>query len=211
MRPPTWIPLALGATVGAVAWAMPPAPCVSASCGAGLECLASRCVPAGGEPVPAGARRVVVPAQAVAVIGAEEGPGAPVATLGAERSGARALLVRFDVPGDPAGVVVAFLHLTPSPLSEGDQDVPLAVTAVLDAWAPDEAGGRGRPRLRSGGGHAQGIARGRPRLPVRIDVTSLVKQGAPQGFAVTADARRGRGVALGTGGADAPRLDLYVR
>ncbi len=200
-----------------------PEPCSTpGTCARGYECLANRCVPAGGEPVPADARRLVSEPSRMAVVSSRARPDAgalPGAVVfGSRAEGAVGLYLDFE----PAWQSVrhidsAFLLLDPMP------DTPVSVRDVrVDAWRVEGPWNAqtltwlrqpplGRP-------HSRGIARSGPPAVLRIDVTELAR-------AMRAGTRRYYGIALrsrdtgavgasfstGIAGGQAPRLELYYR
>lgn len=185
-------------------------PCASPACGAGYECLANRCVPSGGEPVPPGSRRVSLEPSAV---GVASGTGPSAATLGGATSSA--LYLRFDPSWKSEGAVsAAFLLLeTMDGTSPSPRDVPLEVWLVGSPWSAERTRRGSRPALR--GPRSTGYARTSPRAIVRIDVTRLARELArrrdDEGLAVTAPASDGPGVVLSTGTAGPPpRFELYL-
>ena len=82
-----------------------------------MECLANRCVPSGGEPVPANTRRRVYEPKALAVLhaSAEAEPGLPPAiVLGSQAQGPSAVYLSFGtLPFAPDTIDSAFLVLQP--------------------------------------------------------------------------------------------------
>jgi hypothetical protein len=186
-------------------------PCAAPDCGDGYECLANRCVAAGADPVAPGTERVVLLPVSFAVADGRANASAPTITLGNDRS---MLLLGFDPAWKTEGRVrAAFLLLEPSPGTEPDDDVRLAVWTLESPFTQEGIARGGRPNLTSP--HAEGVARSAPRGPVRIDVTDVVRALASQnddGIAVIADGTRGRGITLltGAGNGPGPRLDLYV-
>jgi hypothetical protein len=197
------------------ACAYPLTPCAAQACETGYECLANRCVAGGVDPVPPGASRVVFEPVAFAVAG-NRSANAASATLGKGGAGASTLYLRFPNAWKRYGVVTAaFLLLSPSGGTEpGAEDVPLEVSPVGNSWSVERVSEGLLPSLATP--HAAGLARGSPRMLVRVDVTRVAQTLAStpwdDGVAITAASTRGPGVSLATGGGagDAPRLELYL-
>lgn len=197
-----------------------PTPCVSASvCGDGLECLANRCVPSGGEPVSPKAIRAVLEPTRLAVVSAQIEPGAlpTVVTFGSHARGATRLLLEFRDSLQLREVEAAFLLLDPaSGVARGNEDVTVEAFRLADAWDDAALSWVRAPRrlLPS----ATGIARPSPPTPLRIDVTNIVRYlaahpEAHRGLLLSAGAGAGAGVSFSTGiaGGQGPRLELYGR
>ena len=197
-----------------LACAATPLPCRSPdACPVGTECLAQRCVPLGAEPVAPGAGRLVLEPADVAVLsaGSRREGGLP-ATVTFGGAAGDELLVRFGGSWRPHDVVAAFLVLDPATGAEPSaDDVQLVVAPAARAWSS-----RGARTSSARAPAAQALARTRPPTPVRIDVTTLVRElrgnGDAHGFVVRAAGPTARGAAYFTG-ADGlpPRLDLYLR
>ena len=185
-----------------------PAPCAAPTCGAGLECLANRCVQGGSEPVPGSTQRIVLTPVACTTARGEALSGS--VTLGDERAPDTRLYVRFGAFEPGGEVLAAFLLIEPaSDRPRSLDDVPLEVWSL-------EGGVRGEePALVAP--HADGLARSAPPTIVRIDVTELARRLSrarhDAGLAVLSPSARGRGIALSTGAArtQPPRLEIYVR
>lgn len=208
------LPLALAAA----ACTASPEPCIGAgSCAAGTECLANRCVPAGGEPVDATSERRVAEPQAMAVVSAAHHAAAlPTAVTFGGAGGDVALYLRFPPLWRGARVHAAFLLLEPMPgtlLSPAD--VPVDVWRVDGEWRPDTLAWLSQPRLAEPS--SRGLARAAPPQTLRIDVTALVRYlaahpGNDRGLVVRGRTARtpGASFATGTAGGRAPRLEVYV-
>lgn len=191
------------------------------TCARGYECLANRCVPAGGEPVPAGGHRVVVEPSRMALVSSGTQPRAdrlPTAVVfGSRAEGAVGLYLDFEPAWPASRIDSAFLLLDPMP------GTPVSPRDVrVDAWrieAPwDEHGLTWLRQPPLGRPHSRGIARSGPPSVLRIDVTALAR-------AVQSGARRYHGIALrsrdtgavgasfstGIAGGRPPRLELYYR
>ena len=198
-----------------------PEPCLSADgCPSSLECIASRCAPAGSDPVPPTTRRAVMAPSRMAVSyrhGSDHGPAVPSeVTFGDPRLGDAALYLRFDVPWHELGrVQSAFLVLRPLPAGlPAPRPLPLEVRLARGDFSPGVLPWRRRPGLESGVGRA--LAPGRGELPLRIDVTQLLRgRRSPSRAAVTvalfSTEPSAHGIAYGLHGhaAGSPELSLY--
>jgi hypothetical protein len=179
--------------------------------------LANRCVVAGGVPVSRKTERLRLLPTHTALV-SEEHPVAylpPVAALGAETAGTTRWFLGFPpFPAASDDVESAFLVLAPS-VGDGDHDIQVDVWTIHDAWTPSELRYRRHPPF--GRPHAAGIARSRPKVALRIDVTRLVQYqqrvDGPHGFVITTDPAGGSGATFETGltGGPPPILDVYVR
>jgi len=199
-----------------------PEPCASAGvCPEGQECLANRCVVAGGDPVRADSRRLVLEPEQIAVVQGNdvEPPELPaVITFGAGAVGTSTLYLKFpSLLQHRNRVEAAFLILEPMPATFGAaEDVNVDVWRVRERWAPSSVSGLRQPDL--GPPRARGIARSSPPSALRIDVTTLVKvlaesPGSDHGIALRAGSGESAGASFATGssGGRSPRLELYVR
>ena len=198
-----------------------PEPCSSpGTCPEGSECLANRCVPAGGEPVTSDSNRRVSEPIAIAVVSAHaqssrELPA--VATFGGSARGKTALYLRFNPIWRGGGKIdSAFLLLDPAEGRAPNADVTVTAWRVRGRWSPERLHWLEQPELAPPS--ADGIARGAPPLPLRIDVTRIVQYlakhpGSDRGFALIASSGAGPGVGFATGaaGGRAPRLEVYLR
>jgi hypothetical protein len=198
-----------------------PEPCVSgAACPAGRECLADRCVTAGGLPVSPGAeRRVLRPVAMTVLSRSRSNPELPSSvTFGSRAEGETLLLLRF-APSWAADALVESAFLVLHPLGATGaalDDVPLDVWRIEEPWTPSSATWLERPAL--GHPHSRGRARSAPPTTLRIDVTRFVRvtsgPGRPNhGLAVVASARLAHGATFATGGAggQTPELEVYLR
>lgn len=188
-------------------------PCYGVTCGTGYECLANRCAPSGGIPVPRDSERIVLLPTALSEVSSGRARFAPTITLGGEHDGDALVYARFGTSyKERAGIAAAFLLLTISPATEPSDDVPLEVSAVAADWSPETVSRGARPGLTQP--TASGIARNSPRSPVRVDVTSIVRELArtpsDHGIAITARGSHGPGVTLVTAASGAPRLEVYL-
>lgn len=199
-----------------------PEPCASAgTCPEGQECLANRCVVAGGDPVPADSQRLVVEPEAMAVVeGRQREPGElPAAvTFGSSAGTTATLYLRF--PGvwrDKRRIEAAFVILEPMAATFGsNEDVPVDAWRVAERWQPHALTLASQPEL--GLPRGRGIARSAPPGPLRIDVTALVRHlakntASDHGIALRAAAGDAAGASFATGvaGGRSPRLEIYVR
>lgn len=215
--------LLFGAALVALACSPGPEPCVSpGTCARGDECLANRCVPAGGAPVPAHAQRLVFEPKAIAVLSSRgHRAGAPLsgaAVFGSRAAGAAALYLRFARPKVSAPRIAgAFVLLEPMPAAPISRaDVVVRAWRVGQHWSPAELSWLRQPRRSLP--RSSGIARASPPSELRIDVTDIERFVATPGrndwgIVLQAAAGDGFGVTYSTGvhGAPAPRLELYVR
>lgn len=198
--------------------AAPGEPCLGANgCGRGFECLAARCVLEGTTPVdPATLRRHARPS-ALAVAGGAAPPelGAAV-TLGNPAVAPSALYLDFERVWTTGTIEAAFLVLSTAQGALAGADVELLVARAQSPWSVSSFSWAEKPGI--GRAEARGIARAAPELPVRIDVTELVRffrdhPARAHGLVVYARSDTGPGVTLSTGLGDgpAPELDVYLR
>ncbi len=196
-----------------------PEPCIGpGSCAAGTECLANRCVPAGGEPVDATTERRVAEPLAMAVVSsAHHDATLPSAVTFGGVDGDVALYLRFAALWRGAHVDAAFLLLEPMPGALlGAADVPVDVWRVDSAWQPASLGWLAQPRLAQPA--SRGLARAAPPQTLRIDVTAQVRYlarhpASDHGLVVRGRTSMPPGASFATGvaGGRAPRLEVYVR
>jgi hypothetical protein len=192
-------------------------------CEAGKSCVIGRCRATDEAPAAIDTRRVILAPSAVAVIAASGARPAlaevpETIALGRAEGGSVALLLRFEASWrDDAEVLSAFVVLDPV-----DSAPPASLPAVfesariLDPWEPTVVSWGRQPRLELP--HLAGIIRAIPGTPVRIDVTSLVREW-PQRRAddhgvallVHGDDRVGSTFTMGITGGAGPRLEAYVR
>ncbi len=236
-RPPTvrslpgTLPLALAAALASCAAPLEDGrPCSPADarggaalCEQGRSCVAGRCRPADAPPSPADALRVVLAPVDLAVVasrgsggGGLDFPGA--VALGRGASGTVVLLFRFAATWrDDAEVVSAFLvldELEGAPPSTGT--ITFEMARVVEPWQPATVSWGRSPRL--GLPRAAGRARVRPAVPLRVDVTPLVREWARRdtddhGIALLArgDDAYGALIAMGVSQGNGPRLEVYVK
>ncbi|MBI3206746.1 MAG: hypothetical protein HYZ29_34745 [Myxococcales bacterium] len=206
----------------AVACSRGPEPCASAgTCPDGQECMANRCVVAGGDPVPADSQRLVVEPEALAVVeGRERAPTELPAsvTFGSSAGTTATFYLRFpDVWRDKRRIEAAFVILEPMPATFGsNEDVAVDAWRVGARWEPRSLSLAEQPELTLPRG--RGIARSAPPGPLRIDVTALVRHSAKNaasdhGIALRASPGDAAGASFATGvaGGRSPRLEIYVR
>jgi hypothetical protein len=200
-----------------------PQPCnTPGTCARGYECLANRCVAAGGAPVPAGSRRIVTEAARMAVVSSRAHPRAgelPTAVVfGSRAEGSVGLYLDFE-PAWPKGrrIESAFVLLDPMPGTPvGSRDVRVDAWRVKGAWDEQSLTWLRQPPL--GRPHSQGIARSAPPSVLRIDVTALaraVHDGTRSYHGIALRSRDigsvGASFSTGIGGGQAPRLEIYYR
>jgi hypothetical protein len=200
-----------------------PEPCASAGvCPEGQECLANRCVVAGGEPVGSDTQRRVAEPSRMVVLAADQDSGRdplpPGVTFGAEHRGSTALFLEFPPVWRGAHEIEsAFLVLEPlSGAQPSSEDVPVTAWRVRSRWDESNLSRLKRPELAPP--KADGIARTAPPTPLRIDVTAIVSYlsknpGSDFGIAVESGGGSGTGATYATGasGGRAPRLEVYTR
>lgn len=206
----------------AVACSQSVKPCMGpGTCPEGTECLANRCTLLGADPVSADTRRLVALPSELAVIGASSpetrGELPPSVTFGSPHGGS-ALYLRFEPLWRSARKVEsAFLVLEPmAGVPRGPEDVPVRVWRVGEDWNAGELHWLAQPALLPPS--ARGIARTSPPMPLRVDVTEIVRyykqhERSDHGFALRASGSSDVGASFATGsiGGTAPRLELYVR
>lgn len=210
---------ALVALLGACA----PVPVVCTTpgtCPEGLECLANRCAPIGGEPVASRGHRLLLRTVELAWVSESAdhlGEPPPGVLLGRATSGTSALLLSFASPGArPEDVESAFLLLSGVPGCPPSTPTELSVWRVLGAWPDAGVSWAARPGF--SGPWLTFHAQTRPHERVRVDVTELVRRDLGSGsghirVAVVAKPRSTHGavVATGTGPGTPPELEVYLR
>jgi hypothetical protein len=183
------------------------------TCGSRYECLANRCAPSGGIPVPRDAERIVLLPTELSAVSDGRVHAAPNITLGSDLDRDAFVYARFGSSyTGRADIAAAFLLLTISPGTEAAPDVPLEVWTLSGGWSSESVSRGARPALSRPMAH--GIARTTPPLPVRVDVTSIVRELARTaddvGIGIAAKGGSGPGVTLVTAAAGAPRLEVYL-
>jgi hypothetical protein len=198
------------------ACASPPTPCaVAHACAAGEECLANRCVPSGGEPVPERGQRVLLTLEQLGVWDEPQGSWqalGPRVLLGDAALGEQTLCLRFAQPEQKLQIHAAFLLVYPFvDAPPPGSDLRFVVQRFAAAWPSS-----GAPRL-DGRTVALGSAHAGAPLPLRIDVTELVRElqrgrEANLGLTIRAasDALPGASYHTGVAGR-APELEIYTR
>lgn len=129
----------------------------------------------------------------------------------------RTALLRFDATalGDGPSVDRAALVLVPSPGAVRDRCVLLRVRAVDEPWSPAAVARGDLPALDDGG--AAEVTLPAQRVPVRVDVTALVRSLGPEGLAgrgIALTATRGGAAFRGSGTLapeERPRLEVLLR
>jgi hypothetical protein len=191
-------------------------------CGAGY-CVAGRCRPADSLPSPIDAQRVLLSPEDIAVIDSIRGEvvsdGVPDAiALGRASDGDMVVLLRFSATWrDDAEIASAFVVLDPvvgAPPAE--RAMTLEIARILEPWHSETATWGRQPRLSIP--KAAAVVRRRPALPLRIDVTTLVRDWARRrqeehGIAILApgDDAVGAAYSMGSSQGAGPRLEVYVR
>ncbi|WP_437278300.1 DNRLRE domain-containing protein [Sorangium sp. So ce375] len=203
--------------------ATPAGVCAGAGvCGAGY-CVAGRCRPASALPAPLDARRVLLPPEDLAVLveddDAAAAPGVPDAiALGRAGAGDVVVLLRFAPTFDVgANIASAFVVLEPAPMAPpAERALTLEVARILEPWRSETATWGRQPRLSIP--EAAAVVRPRPATPLRIDVTSLVRDWARRrkddhGIAILAPGNDAVGAAysMGISQGVGPLLEVYVR
>jgi hypothetical protein len=199
-----------------------PEPCASAgTCPEGQECLANRCVVAGGEPVSPDSRRLVAEPTTIAVLSSRSHTrpsGLPgTVTFGGSAEGASALYLRFPPVWQRAKrIEAAFIVLDPMPGTlPSNDDVTVEAWRVRERWDASELTWLTQPSLVPPS--SSGIARSSPPLPLRIDVTDIVSYLRAHGksdFGIALKSgsgdHGGASFATGANGGRAPRLEVYA-
>lgn len=187
-----------------------PEPCQSPpDCDEGYECLAFRCVPPGGNPVPPASERHLLLPRALGADGEAELAGS--IDLGPPRH--HALYVQFTLPeASCSRLSSAFLLLD---TAEQGQPLPSAVAVTVrrirESWNAGSLGAGQTPE--DSVPEAAGWLT--PRRTARIDVTSVVCNALDtvepsHGLVVRSDADVPLRVATGVDSAAPPRLELYL-
>jgi hypothetical protein len=213
---PPLLPVPTAIALGlAVACAPRAVPCLGVDgCPVNTECLAARCVNFSAAPVASASRRISATPSRMAIATDDRSWNlGPSAVLGSDSSDTT-LYLHFAPIWQTGRLDSAFLILEPARGALPGDDVPLQVFRVQGPWtAPAESRGRA---LRLVSPTARGIGRAFPDLPVRIDVTAIVRYLArnPDGnYGLAVRATRGAppGLAISTGldGGSPPRLDVY--
>lgn len=195
-----------------------PTPCASAgTCPDGEECLANRCVTAGGQPVGAADRRVVLEPTQVTVVDRHAEVGEPLpstVTFGSHQGGKTLLYLRFAPTPRRGRLRAAFLVLEPAVgAAQGSVDVSVTAWRIVERWQQGEVSWLAPLALEPPS--ARGIARPSPASVLRVDVTQLVeastRQQSDHGIALVSSGGADLGASYATGGGlgARPRLELY--
>lgn len=197
-------------------------PCPDPACGDGQICVAGRCRAADSPVAAADAARVVLLPASLAVVASRGGGGGgdelpDTVTIGRGSSGTVVMLLRFEATWrDDAEVASALLVLEPiagAPPAVSPIDFEMA--RIIEPWAPAAVSWGRQPRL--GVPMKAGSPRARPALPLRIDVTPLVRawsrRGDDHGIALLAHGDDASGAVISTGVTQGrgPRLEVYVK
>jgi hypothetical protein len=195
----------------------------AAGCEQGRSCVAGRCRASEAPPSPQDAVRVVLTPVDLAVVAARGSGGGgaelpDVVALGRGASGTVVMLFRFAATWrDDAEVVSAFLVLD---AIDGEPPATSPITfemaRVAEGWQPGLVSWGRQPRL--GVPKTAGTVRPRPTVPLRVDVTPLVRtwgrrDADDHGIALLAhgDDAYGAAVSTGVSQGNGPRLEVYVK
>lgn len=196
---------------------------IKSPCEQGRSCVAGRCRPQDALPSPPDSVRVVLVPTDVAVV-ASRGSGGGGASLpetialGREASGTVVMLFRFAATWrDDAEVVSAFVVLDAlegSPPAASETSFEMA--RIVEPWQAQLVSWGRQPRL--GVPRTAGSLRARPSIPVRVDVTPLVREWSRRdpddhGIALLARGQDASGavVSMGVAQGVGPRLEVYVK
>ncbi len=198
-------------------------PCPESACGEGRSCVAGRCRRDDAPASPADTLRMVLAPTDVAVVAAHGGGGGGAAlpdavALGRAGSGAVVMLFRFAATWrDDAEVASAFLVLDTldgAPPAAGP--IAFEMARIVEPWQADVVSWGRQPRLSVP--IEAGAVRARAAVPVRVDVTPIVRdwsRRAPDdhGLALLArgDDAYGAVVSMGVSQGRGPRLEVYVK
>jgi hypothetical protein len=192
-------------------------------CEQGRGCVAGRCRVADMPPSPSDALRVVLAPVDLAVV-ASRGSGGGGAdlpdavALGRGSSGTVVMLFRFAATWrDDAEVMSAFLVLDAlDGAPPAASPITLEMARIAEPWQPAVVSWGRQPRL--GLPRTAGTLRVRPLVPLRVDVTSLVREwqrrdADDHGIALLArgDDAYGTVVSMGVSQGNGPRLEAYVK
>jgi hypothetical protein len=185
--------------------------------------VAGRCRPQDVAPSPGDTVRVVLSPTDLAVVAARgTGGGGPelpdTVALGRSSSGTVVMLFRFAATWrDDAEVASAFLLLEPldgAPPALGS--IAFEMARIVEPWQPAVVSWGRQPRLAVP--LVAGAQRARPSLPVRVDVTPLVRgwqrrDADDHGIALLAkgDDAYGTVVSMGVSLGKGPRLEVYYK
>jgi hypothetical protein len=191
-----------------------------ASCAAPLD-EARRGVDAPPPSSPDAVRLVLAPVD-LAVVGSRGSGGGgelpEAVALGRGAGGTVVMLFRFAAPWhDDAEVMSAFLVLDPlEGAPPASSPITFETARITEPWQPGVVSWGRQPRL--GLPRAAGAIRVRSALPLRVDVTPLVREwarrdAADHGIALLAHGADAFGavVTMGVAQGSGPRLEVYVR
>lgn len=195
----------------------------SAICDQGKICVAGRCRAQDVATAPADSVRHVLAPIDIAVIASRGAGGGgdnlpDVVALGKDDGGTVVMLLRFAAAWrDDAEITSAFLVLDTSPGAPPPASaIRFEMARILEAWEPAIVSWGRQPRL--GVPRVAGSARARPALPLRVDVTPLVREWAKRaaddhGIALLATGSDAYGAVVSTGASQGigPRLEVYVK
>jgi hypothetical protein len=216
------VPLAL-ALVSCAASLGEAGPCPGAPCEQGRSCVAGRCHADDAPPAPADTRRVVLAPTDVAVVASRGSGGGgdllpDTVALGRAEGGTVVMLFRFAATWrDDAEVASAFLVLDlVDAAPPSGSPIAFESARIVEPWQPAIVSWGRQPRL--GVPRQAGTVRARPQVPVRVDVTPLVRDWARRapddhGIALLAkgDDAYGSPVYMGVARGLGPRLEVYVK
>ena len=203
--------------------ARPCSPVDPVACEPGHTCVAGRCRLADAPVSPQDALRFVVAPVDLAVV-ASGGSGAggldvpDAVTLGRASSGTVVMLFRFAATWrDDAEIVSAFVVLDPlDGVPLGAAPITFEMARIAEAWQPGVVSWGRQPRLDVP--KVAGTQRARPSVPLRVDVTPLVREWAQRaredhGLALLARGEDAYGTVVSTGASrgTGPRLEVYVK
>ncbi|MFT3774495.1 MAG: DNRLRE domain-containing protein [Minicystis sp.] len=197
-------------------------PCPDQACADGRSCVAGRCRAPDAPASPGDALRVVLAPADLAVVALRGGGGGPelpeTVALGRAETGTVVMLFRFEATWrDDAEVSSAFLVLDPLDVAPpAATAITFEMARVVEPWRPAIVSWGRQPRLAVP--MTAGTVRARPALPVRVDVTPLVRSWARRdpddhGIALLAkgDDPYGAVISLGVTQGKGPRLEVYVK
>ncbi len=196
---------------------------VATACEQGRACVAGRCRASEGAPAPADAVRVVLAPVDLAVVASRGSGGGgaelpDVVALGRGSSGTVVMLFRFAATWrDDAEVASAFLVLDAlDGARPATSPITFEMARVAEPWQPGVVSWGRQPRL--GVPKTAGTQRPRTAVPIRVDVTPLVREwgrrdGDDHGIALLShgDDAFGALVSTGVSQGHGPRLEVYVK
>ncbi len=201
-------------------------PCSAAdavACEQGRACVVGRCRPVDAPLSPPAALRVVLAPVDLAVV-TSRGPGGggdvrPEAiALGRGASGTVVMLLRFAATWrDDAEVASAFIVLdTLDGAPPVTSPITFEVARIAEAWQSGVVSWGRQPRLDVL--RQAGTMRARPTVPLRVEVTPLVREWARRGaddhgiaLLARGDDAYGAVISIGVAQGSGPRLEVYVK